>query len=80
MRGLQGSTERSQELNEAYAMLTEMSPAELTSYERELRLRGPAGPTLKCAALQMATETEHGRIGHVPNSVHGSASMPNIAP
>ena len=29
-------------------MLTEMSPAELVSYERELRLRGPAGPTLKC--------------------------------
>ena len=51
MLTLQGSAERSQQLNEAYAMLTEMTSAELVSYERELRLRGPAGPTLKCAPL-----------------------------
>ena len=28
-----------------------MSAAELASYERELRLRGPPGNTLKCALL-----------------------------
>ena len=33
-------------------MLTEMSPAELFSYERELRLRGPAGPTFKCKSFE----------------------------
>jgi hypothetical protein len=55
---LQGSAERSQQLNEAYAMLTEMSPAELVSYERELRLRGPAGPTLKCAPLHTSGRRE----------------------
>lgn len=49
----QGSAERSQQLNEAYGMLTEMSPAELFSYERELRLRGPAGPTFKDSASGM---------------------------
>ncbi len=46
----QGTEERSQALNEAYAALTEMSAVELRSYERELRLRGPPGSTLKCAS------------------------------
>ena len=46
----QGTEERSQALNEAYATLTEMSAAELRAYARELRLRGPPGSTLKCAA------------------------------
>lgn len=55
---LQGSAERSQQLNKAYAMLTEMSSAELISYERELRLRGPAGPTLKCAPLRTSRRNE----------------------
>ncbi len=46
---VQGSEERSQALNEAYGMLTEMSARELASYERELRVRGPRGSNLKCA-------------------------------
>ena len=44
---VQGTEERSQALNEAYGMLTEMSAAELASYERELRIRGPPGNNLK---------------------------------
>ena len=50
---VQGSEERSQALNEAYGMLNEMSARELASYERELRVRGPRGSNLKCAAARV---------------------------